>query len=154
MIEDDRKKLATAFIEALRARDAAKFVEIMTPEVVWTLPGSSRISGEAHGVAGIICHRSLQNQPVRVESKPATPRCLIHINFLDADKGFFIFSLLPPTLLGSRSIHLILFLKFIIPEVVPSHAVWLASKPPKVPVVSPNPRLWLWMSLAILIAPC
>jgi uncharacterized protein len=54
MIEHDKKEIAIAFIEALRARDAAKFAEIMTADVVWTLPGSSRISGEAHGVAGIM----------------------------------------------------------------------------------------------------
>ena len=35
------------------------------------------------------CHRSLQNQPVRVESKPATPRCFIHIRFLGAGNGLF-----------------------------------------------------------------
>jgi hypothetical protein len=33
------------------------------------------------------CHRSLQNQPAGVESKPATLRCFIHIRFLDARKG-------------------------------------------------------------------
>ena len=33
-----------------------------------------------------ICHRSLQNQPLGVESKPATPRCFIHISFLKAGK--------------------------------------------------------------------
>jgi hypothetical protein len=30
----------------------------------------------------LICHRSLQNQLVRGEPKPATPRCFIHIKFL------------------------------------------------------------------------
>jgi hypothetical protein len=35
------------------------------------------------------CHRSLQNQPAGVESKPATPRCSIHIRFLNASKGLF-----------------------------------------------------------------
>jgi hypothetical protein len=34
------------------------------------------------------CHRSLQNQPIGVESKPATLRCFIHINFCDSSKGF------------------------------------------------------------------
>ena len=33
------------------------------------------------------CPRSLQNQPVGVESKPATLRCFIHIRFLDAREG-------------------------------------------------------------------
>ncbi len=38
------------------------------------------------------CHRSLENQPAGVESKPATPRCFIHIKFLGAGKGFSISS--------------------------------------------------------------
>jgi hypothetical protein len=33
-------------------------------------------------------HRSLQNLPVRVDSKPATLKCFIHISFLDARHGF------------------------------------------------------------------
>jgi hypothetical protein len=33
------------------------------------------------------CHRSLQNQPVGVESKPATPKCPFQIRFLDSDKN-------------------------------------------------------------------
>jgi ATP-dependent Clp protease ATP-binding subunit ClpB len=37
------------------------------------------------------CHRSLQNQPRRVESKPATLRCFVHIMFLDSSKGTFGF---------------------------------------------------------------
>jgi uncharacterized protein GlcG (DUF336 family)/ketosteroid isomerase-like protein len=59
MTEHDKRKIATAFIEALRARDSAKFTEIMTPDVVWTLPGTSRISGEAQGVAGIMKRASV-----------------------------------------------------------------------------------------------
>src|ERR1700679_1486943 len=35
------------------------------------------------------CHRSLQNQPVGVESKPVTERWLIHIRFLGASKWLF-----------------------------------------------------------------
>jgi hypothetical protein len=37
------------------------------------------------------CHRSLQNQPRMVESKPATLKCFIHIRFLDSSKRFFSF---------------------------------------------------------------
>lgn len=32
------------------------------------------------------CHRSLQNQPVRVESKPATLRCFVHISFFESNR--------------------------------------------------------------------
>jgi len=35
------------------------------------------------------CHRSLQNQPAGVESKPATLRCFIHITLLDPSKWHF-----------------------------------------------------------------
>jgi hypothetical protein len=41
-----------------------------------------------------LCHRSLQNQPVRVESKPAIPRCFFHIMFLGASKRLFNFIML------------------------------------------------------------
>ena len=43
------------------------------------------VAPEAHGG----CHRSLQNHPAGVESKPATLRCFIHIKFLDPSKGLF-----------------------------------------------------------------
>ena len=36
------------------------------------------------------CHRSLQNEPGKVESKPATLRCFIHFRFLDPAKDFSI----------------------------------------------------------------
>jgi uncharacterized protein len=54
MTDQDRKKLATSFIEALRAGDANSFRAIMTDDVVWTLPGTSQVSGVAKGVEGIL----------------------------------------------------------------------------------------------------
>jgi uncharacterized protein len=54
MTDQDRKQLATSFIEALRARDANGFRAIMTDDVVWTLPGTSLVSGIAKGVEGIL----------------------------------------------------------------------------------------------------
>ncbi len=54
-ISDSAKQaLATSFIEALRSLDEKGFQKIMTDDVVWTLPGSSLVSGVAHGVAGIL----------------------------------------------------------------------------------------------------
>jgi uncharacterized protein len=54
-ISDAQKKaLATSFIEALRAMDAKGIETIMTGDVTWTLPGSSAVSGVAHGVEGIL----------------------------------------------------------------------------------------------------
>jgi uncharacterized protein len=52
--DSERKALATSFIEALRSLDAKGLENIMTGDVVWTLPGSSLVSGVAHGVAGIL----------------------------------------------------------------------------------------------------
>lgn len=54
MTDQDRKKLATSFIEALRAGDANGFRSIMTDDVVWSLPGTSQVSGVAKGVEGIL----------------------------------------------------------------------------------------------------
>ncbi len=54
MTDQDRKQLATSFIEALRAGDANGFRSIMTDDVLWTLPGSSLVSGIAKGVEGIL----------------------------------------------------------------------------------------------------
>ena len=54
MTEQERKKLATSFIAALRAQDVDGFNAIMTHDVVWSLPGSSLVSGLANGVEGIL----------------------------------------------------------------------------------------------------
>jgi uncharacterized protein len=54
MTDQDRKQLATSFIEALRAGDANRFRAIMTEDVIWTLPGTSLVSGIAKGVDGIL----------------------------------------------------------------------------------------------------
>jgi ketosteroid isomerase-like protein len=54
MTDQDRKQLATSFIQALRAGDANGFHTIMTDDVVWTLPGTSQVSGVAKGVEGIL----------------------------------------------------------------------------------------------------
>jgi ketosteroid isomerase-like protein len=54
MTDQDKKQLATSFIAALRAADADGFRAIMTDDVVWTLPGTSLVSGIAKGVDGIL----------------------------------------------------------------------------------------------------
>jgi ketosteroid isomerase-like protein len=53
MTDNERKQVATAFIEALRAGDVDGFRRIMTDDVIWTLPGTSTVSGVAKGVDGI-----------------------------------------------------------------------------------------------------
>ena len=52
--DEDRKTLAASFIEALTTQDEQAFQKIMCDDVVWTLPGSSVVSGVAHGVAGVL----------------------------------------------------------------------------------------------------
>jgi ketosteroid isomerase-like protein len=50
MTDQERRQLATSFIEALRAGDANGFRAIMADDVFWTLPGKSLVSGIANGV--------------------------------------------------------------------------------------------------------
>jgi len=52
--DSEKNALATSFIEALRSLDAKGFQKIMTDDVVWTLPGSSLVSGVARGVTGVL----------------------------------------------------------------------------------------------------
>jgi uncharacterized protein len=54
MTDQDRKRIASSFIQALRTGDANGFRAIMTDDVVWTLPGTSLVSGIAKGVEGIL----------------------------------------------------------------------------------------------------
>ena len=54
MTDQDKKHLATTFITALRERDVQTFHKIMTQDVVWSLPGSSIVSGVAEQVDGIL----------------------------------------------------------------------------------------------------
>ena len=42
---------------------------------------------------GCFCHRAVENRPLAGTSKPATPRCFIHIKLIDAGKCFSISSL-------------------------------------------------------------
>jgi len=54
MTEEQKRMIATTFIRGLRERDPSMLNAIMTDDVVWSLPGSSLVSGEALGVGGII----------------------------------------------------------------------------------------------------
>jgi|SRR5271156_802452 len=54
MTEQEKKKLATSFIAALRAQYIDGFNAIMTDDVVWSLPGSNLVSGLANGIDGIL----------------------------------------------------------------------------------------------------
>jgi ketosteroid isomerase-like protein len=54
MTDTQKQDIARNFITALRTRDGDLLKSIMTDDVVWSLPGRSPMSGEAHGVAGIL----------------------------------------------------------------------------------------------------
>lgn len=68
MTEDERKHFATSFISGLRSRDAATLEPLMTPDVVWSLPGASAVSGEARGVDGILARaKKFADRELRIE---------------------------------------------------------------------------------------
>jgi hypothetical protein len=52
--EIEKRQIATNFIAGLSARDARMIAPIMAEDVIWSIPGSCLVSGEAHGVQGII----------------------------------------------------------------------------------------------------
>jgi ketosteroid isomerase-like protein len=55
MATDEHKNtIAQQFLGALRSRDWSLLRSIMTNDIVWTLPGTSLISGEASGVDAVI----------------------------------------------------------------------------------------------------
>ena len=51
MTDSAKKKIVEAFIAALRARNKSALEAIMVDDVVWSLPGSNTMSGEARGVS-------------------------------------------------------------------------------------------------------
>jgi ketosteroid isomerase-like protein len=54
MTEQEKKTIAEEFIRGLGACDTDLLRSIMTEDVVWSLPGQSPMSGEAHGVEAIL----------------------------------------------------------------------------------------------------
>jgi len=55
MVTDaDKKGIAQQFLAGLRSRDWSLLRSIMTEDIVWSLPGTSLISGEASGVDAVI----------------------------------------------------------------------------------------------------
>lgn len=57
--ESMKQEIGEKFLLALRTHDWDLMRTIMAPDVVWSLPGSSRISGEAHGVDAVIARCQL-----------------------------------------------------------------------------------------------
>ena len=54
MTEQGKRKIAEDFLRGLRNRDGSVLRSIMSDDVVWSLPGESLMSGEAHGVDAIL----------------------------------------------------------------------------------------------------
>jgi uncharacterized protein len=55
MVTDaDKKAIAQQFLAGLRSRYWSLLRSIMTEDIVWSLPGTSLISGEASGVDAVI----------------------------------------------------------------------------------------------------
>ena len=57
--ESMKQEIGERFLIALRSHDWELMRTIMAPDVAWTLPGSSRISGKAHGVDATIARCQL-----------------------------------------------------------------------------------------------
>jgi uncharacterized protein len=54
MTQQEKTRIAQEFLRGLRERDANLLRSIMADDIVWSLPGESLMSGEAHGVDGIL----------------------------------------------------------------------------------------------------
>src|SRR3979409_1731678 len=52
--ESIKQEIAEKFLNALRSHNWELMRTVMAPDIVWSLPGSSRISGEAQGVDAVI----------------------------------------------------------------------------------------------------
>jgi len=53
MTDADRRRIAEGWIQLARSRDPALLTELLTEDVVWTLPGRSTMSGEVRGRDGV-----------------------------------------------------------------------------------------------------
>lgn len=68
MTDREKESIAQSFIRGLGNRDENLLRSIMTEDVVWSLPGESPMSGEAHGVEAILKRaNTLQGFNVKIE---------------------------------------------------------------------------------------
>ena len=68
MSETEKKGLAEKFIQGLTHHDEPLLNTILTDDIVWSLPGGSPMSGEAHGVAAILKRaETLHRYGVKIE---------------------------------------------------------------------------------------
>jgi len=52
--DQEKRQVAEIFLEGSRNRDWDQMRSIMTEDIVWTLPGNSKISGAARGANAVI----------------------------------------------------------------------------------------------------
>ena len=54
MTDEKKKAIALTFINSLQQRDPILLKTVLTDDAVWSLPGTSQISGEASGTDAIV----------------------------------------------------------------------------------------------------
>jgi ketosteroid isomerase-like protein len=54
MTQEEKLQLARKFLSVLSAPDEEVVKSVVVDDMLWTFPGSSIISGEAHGVSGVM----------------------------------------------------------------------------------------------------
>jgi ketosteroid isomerase-like protein len=54
MTDEQKKALAIDFAMAVKNRNSETLQSLVTDDVIWSLPGTSLMSGEVHGVDGIL----------------------------------------------------------------------------------------------------
>jgi len=68
MTDEYKQELARQFLSVLGNPDEDVLENVVTDDVVWSFPGTASISGEAHGVAGIMKRaRAIAAHAVNVE---------------------------------------------------------------------------------------
>jgi uncharacterized protein len=68
MTAEDKERLARAFLSILSHPDPEVIKKTTVDDVIWSFPGASPISGEAHGVDGIMKRaRTIASYGVKVE---------------------------------------------------------------------------------------
>lgn len=73
MTNDEKRTAALKFLTVLGKPDASVLESVATPDVVWSFPGSSPISGEARGVDAIMKRATIiAGHQVKVEVIHAT----------------------------------------------------------------------------------
>jgi uncharacterized protein len=59
MTNEEKEAAARAFLSVLGKPDARVLARVITPDTVWSFPGSSPVSGEARGVDSIMRRAAL-----------------------------------------------------------------------------------------------